>query len=73
MEPIYGCIYVHFETILGITRNEQLGCFEAFRGNTNGVKNPRNVIIHVGLPRKVSRENMIRPEKVQKCPKNSQN
>ena len=72
MEPIYECIYVHFETILGITRNEQLGCLEAFHGNTNGAKHPRNFTIHVGLPRKVSRENMTSPEKVQKCPKNSQ-
>ena len=50
-----------------------MGYLEAFRGNTNGAKNPRNVTSHVGLPRNVSGENMTRSEKVQTCPKNSQN
>ena len=47
---IYGCLYVHFESILGFTRNEQMECLEAFRGNENGVKHTLNVISHVGTP-----------------------
>nr|ACY01935.1 hypothetical protein [Beta vulgaris] len=35
LERICGCLYVHFE--MGFTRNEQMGCLEAFRGNTNRV------------------------------------
>ena len=50
-----------------------MGCLEAFRGNTNGAKHPRNVTYHVGFPRNVSRENMTMPEKIKKCLKNSQN
>ena len=63
MERIYRCLYVHFEAILDFTRNEQLGCFEAFRGNKNGVKHPRNVISHIGTSSDVSGENMTRPNK----------
>ena len=47
-------------------------CLETFRGKTNGAKHPRNITSHIGLSRNVSGENMNRPEKVQKCPKNSQ-
>ena len=73
MERIYGCLYVHFEAILGFTRNEQMGCSEAFRGDENGAKNPHNVTSHFDTPWNVSGENMTRPEKVQKCRENSQN
>ena len=73
MELIYGCLYIHFEAILDFTRNEQMGCSEAFRGSEIGVKHPRNVTSHVGTPRNVSGENMTRPIEVQKCRKNSQN
>ena len=67
-------IYVHFETILGFTRNEQMGCLEAFRGNANGVKHTRNVTSHVGILRNnVFGENITRPVEVQKCRKNCQN
>ena len=71
LERICRCLYVHFETILGFTRNEQMGCSEAFGGNINGAKYPRNITSHVGFIRNVSEENMTRPEKVQTCPKNS--
>ena len=47
-------------------------CLEAFRGNTNDVKHPRNVTSHVDLPRNVLGENMSRPEIVPKCHENSQ-
>ena len=73
MERIYDCLYVYFEAILSFKRNEQMGCFEAFRGNENGAKHPHNVTSHVGIPRNVSGENMTRPEKVKKCRKNNQN
>ena len=63
MERIYGCIYVHFETILGFTRNEQMRCSIAFRGNANGAKYPRNVTSHVGFPRNVSGEILTSPKK----------
>ena len=71
MERIYECIYVHLETILGFTKNKQIGCLEAFRGNANGVNHPRNVTSHVGSPRNVSGEYMIRSGEVQirKLPK----
>ena len=69
MERIYERVYVHCEVILGYTRNEQMGFSQAFRGNTNGAKNPRNVKSHVDFPRNVSGENMSRPGEVQKCPK----
>ena len=39
-------------------------CSKAFRGNTNGIKQPRNVTSQVNFPRNVSRENVL---------KNSQN
>ena len=70
---ICGCLFVHFETVLGFTRNEQMGCLEAFQGNTNGAKQPHNLTYHVGFPRNVSGEDMTRPEKIKKCLKNSQN
>ena len=57
----YGCLYVHFETVLGFARNEQMLFLETFRGNTNGVKHPRNNTSHVGFPKNVSEENMTRP------------
>ena len=38
MKRIYGCIYVHFEAISSLTRNEQMRCSKAFRGNANGAK-----------------------------------
>ena len=72
-ERIYGCLYVHFEANLGFMRNEQMGCLEAFHGDTNGAKQPHNVTSPIGLSRNVLGENMNRPEKVQKCSKNSQN
>ena len=58
---------------MGFTRNEQMGCSEDFRGNANGVEHPRKVTSHVDTPMNVSGENMTRPGKVQKCPKNNQN
>ena len=66
LERICGCLYVHLETILGFTRNEQMGCSEAFRGNASCAK-------HQGTPRNVSGENISKPKEVQQCPKNSQN
>ena len=30
LERIYVCLYVHFEAILCFTKNEQMGCLEAF-------------------------------------------
>ena len=54
LERICGCLYIHFETVLGFTRNEQMGSSEAFRANTNGTKHSRNVTSHVGFPRNVS-------------------
>ena len=56
LERIYGCIYVHFEAILGFTRNKQMRRSKAFRGNVNGAKYPRNVTSHVGFPTNVSRK-----------------
>ena len=73
LEQIYGCLYVLFETILGLSRNEQMGCSKAFRGNANGAEHPRKVISYDGTPMNVTRENMTRPKKVQKFHKNSQN
>ena len=72
-EYMYGCIYVHLEAILGLTRNEQMRCSKVFRDNANGAKYPRNVTSHAGFLRNISRETMTGPEVVQKCPKNSQN
>ena len=69
LEWIYGCLYVHFESILGFTRNKQMGCSEAFRCYTNGVKHPRNITSHVGLPRNVSGENMTKSREVKNVPK----
>ena len=71
MERIYGCIYVRFEAILGFTRNEQIVCLEVIQVNINGAKHSMNVTSHVGLPKNVSGENMIRFENVQKYPKNN--
>ena len=31
LEQICGCLYVHFESILGFTINEQMRCSEAFQ------------------------------------------
>ena len=73
MEQICGCLYVHFDTTLGFTRNEQMMRSDVFRGSTNGAKHPRNVTSHISFPRNVSGENMNRPREVQKCLKNSQN
>ena len=73
LERICGCLYVHCEIILGFTRNEQMGCSEAFQGNANGAKHPRNVTSHVSFPRNVSGKNMTRPGEFQKYRKNSQN
>nr|ABD83275.1 Fgenesh protein 14 [Beta vulgaris] len=69
LERIYGWIHVHFEAILGFTRNEQIVRLETFRGNKNGAKHPRNVTSNVGFPSNVSGEDMTMPEEVQKCPK----
>ena len=30
LKQICGCLYVHFEAILGFTKNEQMECSEAF-------------------------------------------
>ena len=68
-----GCLYIHFETNLGFTRNEQIGCSDAFQGNTNGATYPHNVTSHVNTPRNVSGKIVTKPVEVQKCPKNSQN
>ena len=66
LERICGCLYVHFETILGFLRNEQMWCSETFRSNVNGTKHPCNVTRYFGFPRNVSGENMTRPGEVQK-------
>ena len=55
---------------MGFTINEQMGCSETFRGNTNDAKHPRNVTSHIGFPMNVSGENMAMPGEVQKCPQN---
>ena len=70
LEQIYGCLYVRFEAILDSREMKKcMGCYsEAIRGNANGVKHPRNVTSHAGLPRNVSDENMTRPDDLQKCP-----
>ena len=73
MERICECLYVHFETVLGFTRNEQMGCLKAFRDNTNGAKHPHNVTSHFGFPINILEENKASPGEVQKCPKNNQN
>ena len=65
LERICGCLYVHFEEILGFTRNEQMGYSEAFRGNPNAAKYPRNVTRHVGFLGNVSGENITRFREVQ--------
>ena len=64
LERIYGHFYVHFETILGFTRNEQMGCSDGFRGNANGVKHTCNATSHVGTPWNVWGENMTMSGKV---------
>ena len=46
-----------------------MGYLEAFRGTTNGAKHPRKVPSHVGFPRNVWGENMIRPKEAKKCQK----
>ena len=73
LERICECLYVHFEPILGFTRNEQMVCSEALRCSANFVKHPRNVKSHVGTPRNVSGESMTRIAEVEKCRKNNQN
>ena len=64
LERICGCLYVHFETILGFTRNEQMRCSKAFQGNENCAKYPRSVTSHVDTPRNVSGGNMARSGRV---------
>ena len=66
LERIYGCLYVHFQASLDFTRNEQMRCSDASRGNTNGAKYPNNITSHVDFLRNVSGENMTRPGKVKK-------
>ena len=61
--------YVHFGVILDYKTNEQIGCLQAFQGNENGAKHPRNVTIHVGTPRNVSGEKY---DQTRKSPKMSQ-
>ena len=74
LERICGCLYVHFDTFLGFTRNEQMGCLETFRDNANDANHLWiNVTSHIDFPRNVSGENMTMPGETQKCPKNSQN
>ena len=70
---ICGCLYVHFETILCFTRNEQMGSLETFQGNANGAKHTHNVTSHVGTHSNDSGENMTKPQDVQKCRKNNKN
>ena len=50
-------------------RNEQMGVFRGFQGNTNGAKHPRNLTSYVNLHRNVSGENMTTPGKSKKVPK----
>ena len=69
MDRICGCLYVHFETILDYTRNEQMWCLEAFRGNANCAKHLRYITSHVGTPKNVSGENMTRLAEVKKMSK----
>ena len=66
LEQICGFLYVHFEIVLGFTRNEQMRCLKAFLGTTNCVKYPRNVTSYFSFPRNISKENMDRPGEVQK-------
>ena len=49
------------------------GVFKGFQGNANGAEHPRKVTSHVGTPMNVSGENMTRPGKAQKSPKNNRN
>ena len=49
LERLYGCLYVHFEIIMDFARNEQMGCSEAFRDNTNGTKHPGRTMLQVML------------------------
>ena len=69
LERICGHVYVHFEANLAFTRNEQVGCSEAFRGKPNGAKHPRNVTSHFDTPRNISGEYMTRPGVVKNVPK----
>ena len=62
-----------FRGSFSFTRNEQMGCLKAFRGNINCAKHRRNATSHFGFPRTVLKENMTRPWKFQKCPKNNKN
>ena len=55
------------------TRNELMGCSEAFQANANGVNHTPNVTSHVGTPMNILGENMTRDGKIKKCRKNSQN
>ena len=73
LEQICGCLYIPFKTNVGFTRNEKMGFSEAFRGNTNGAKHPRNATSYAGFLRNnVSGENMSRLGEAQKFPKNGQ-
>ena len=66
LERIYGYLCIHFESILGFTRNKQMGCLEGFRGNANGAKHTRHVTSHVSTPMNVLGENMSRLGEVNK-------
>ena len=71
LEQIYECIYIHFEVILGFSRNEQMRRSKTFRDNANGAK------YHATLQGtstflEMFQENITFPREVQKCPKNSQ-
>ena len=68
-------LYVHFETVLNFTRNEQMGVFIGFFEAIEmlpSAKHPRNVTTHFGFLRNFSGENLTRLREFQKCLKNSQ-
>ena len=58
-----------FPGSLDFTRNEQMGVLEAFRGNADCVKYPRNVMSHISTPRNVSGKNMTRAGEVKNVPR----
>ena len=62
-----------FQGNFGFDDKRTNGVLEAFRGNANGAKHPRNFSSHVGTPSNVSGENFTRSGEVQKCHKNGQN
>ena len=37
----YMDVFTFIKTFFGFTRNKQIGCLEAFRGNANGAKHTR--------------------------------